>query len=45
MTVICENLTALRMSRITHTENIANDILVSKEDVETKIKEIKSVLF
>ena len=29
----------------THTENIANDILVSKEDVETKIKEIKSVLF
>ena len=28
-----------------HTENIANDILVSKEDVETKIKEIKSVLF
>ena len=29
----------------THTENIANDILVSKEDVEAKIKEIKSVLF
>ena len=28
-----------------HTENIANDILVSKEDVEAKIKEIKSVLF
>lgn len=29
----------------THTENIANDILVSKEDLEAKIKEIKSVLF
>ena len=29
----------------THTENIANDILVSKGDVEAKIKEIKSVLF
>lgn len=29
----------------THTENIANDILVSKEDVEAKIKEVKSVLF
>lgn len=28
-----------------HTENIANDILVSKEDVEAKIKEVKSVLF
>ncbi|WP_298073091.1 HsdR family type I site-specific deoxyribonuclease [uncultured Bacteroides sp.] len=28
-----------------HTGNIANDILVSKEDIETKIKEIKSVLF
>lgn len=28
-----------------HTENIANDILVSKEDVEAKIREIKGVLF
>ncbi len=28
-----------------HTENIANDILVSKADVEAKIKEVKSVLF
>lgn len=28
-----------------HTENIANDILVSKEDVEAKIKQVKSVLF
>ncbi|HCE47680.1 MAG TPA: type I restriction endonuclease subunit R, partial [Prevotellaceae bacterium] len=28
-----------------HTDNIANDLLVSKEDVEAKIKEIKSVLF
>ena len=28
-----------------HTENIANDILVCKEDVEAKIKEVKSVLF
>ena len=29
----------------THTENIANDILVSKADVEAKIKEVKSLLF
>lgn len=28
-----------------HTENIANDILVSKEDVEAKIRQVKDVLF
>lgn len=28
-----------------HTENIANDILVSKEYIEAKIKEVKNVLF
>ena len=38
MTVICENLTVLRTNQIIR-------ILVSKEDVEAKIKEIKSVLF
>ncbi len=28
-----------------HVTNIANDILITKEDVEAKIKEVKSVLF
>ena len=28
-----------------HTENIANEILVSKEDVEAKIRQVKDVLF
>lgn len=30
---------------ISHHEDIANDILVSKEDVEAKIRQVKSVLF
>ncbi|MDE7089026.1 MAG: DEAD/DEAH box helicase family protein, partial [Prevotella sp.] len=28
-----------------HADNIANDILVSREDIEAKIKQVKSVLF